>query len=450
MSSDSPTLVPPTAPTQAPSHPAPTPSGFHRLSVAQRRDWIQTLSAGVESSDLHVLDPATGLDLERAERMVENAVGVLGMPLGLCTNVHVNGRDFLVPMAVEEPSVIAAASHASKMLRAGGGVHAELSEPVMIGQIQVLDVADIHAGMARVRDAKADLITAANSQDPKLVELGGGAFDLMLRHLPPLGDDDPVGDMLVVHLMVNVQDAMGANAINTMCEHIAPTIADLTGGRVRLRILSNLADRRLVSVTGRVPFASLATKHNADGRAVARGIEEASVFAERDPYRAATHNKGIMNGIDAVLIATGQDWRAVEAGAHAWAARSGRYTAMAQWRVHDDGLVGTMTLPLAVGTVGGVTRVHPTVKLALRVASIDGADRLAAITAAVGLAQNLGALRALATEGIQHGHMRLHARNIAAEAGATPAEIDAVVDQMVRRGTIRTDAAQSILEELRQ
>lgn len=430
--------------------------GFYKLSIEERRALLGEL-LHLEAHELAALSSGShtaGLHDEQADKMVENAVGTLGLPLGVCTNVRINGRDFLVPMSVEEPSVIAAASHASKLIRASGGVVATVTPPHMIGQIQLLDVADLAAARSAILAAREDLIERANQCDPKLVELGGGAFDLELRELPPLGADDPCGTMLVVHLLVDVRDAMGANAVNTMCERLAPELECLTGGRVRLRILSNLADRRLVTVEGRVPFSALENKGAQSGQALARGIEEASVFAERDPYRASTHNKGIMNGIDAVLIAFGQDWRAVEAGAHAYAARDGRYTALATWRVESDAqghghLVGRMTLPMAVGTVGGVARVHPTVQVARRIAGIESAEQLAMVTAAVGLAQNLGALRALAAEGIQRGHMRLHARNVAAEAGASATEIDFVAARMAELGSIRLETAQQILETLR-
>jgi len=427
--------------------------GFYRLDMAARRARVTDV-LGLHCDELQVVASGAGLSDAQADHMVENALGVMGLPLGLCVNLQVDGRDHLVPMAVEEPSVVAACSYASKLLRAGGGVVAELTPPLMIGQIQVLDVADPVTATARVLGAKAELATLANSGHKGLVAAGGGVVDVEVRRLEPLGPSDPCGPMLVVHLVVDVRDAMGANAINTMCERLAPRIASLTGGRVGLRILSNLSDRRLVTVTGRVPISELEGKGCESGLLLARGIEEASVFAERDPYRAATHNKGIMNGVDATLIALGQDWRAVEAGAHAFAARSGRYTALATWRVEDDKssgekfLVGRLTLPMAVGTVGGVVHVHPTVRANRRVAAIESTSELAAIVTAAGLAQNLSALRALAAEGIQSGHMRLHARNVAIQAGAEGAQVQLVADLIADRRTVNLDAAKEALVEI--
>lgn len=438
--------------------------GFYRLSLAERRARVGEL-CGLDEAALKVL-AGNGLSAEQADRMVENALGVLGVPIGLCANLRVNSRDRLVPMAIEEPSVIAAASNAAKLLRGGSGIATEVSPALMIGQVQLLDVRDPTSAETAIARAKDELLAKANSAHPRLVGAGGGACDVEVHRLPPLDADDPVGPMLVVHIVVDVRDAMGANSINAMCERLAPRLEDLAGGRARLRILSNLTDRRTVRVRGVVPYATLERRGGsdrggsdrggdrrergaADGRELARGIEEASVFAERDPYRAATHNKGIMNGVDAVLLAFGQDWRAVEAGAHAFAARSGRYTALARWRVRDEGLVGEMELPLAVGTVGGVARVHPAVCLARDIAGIDSAADLASLTAAVGLAQNLGALRALAAEGIQRGHMRLHARNVATEAGARGGEVQLVAETIARAGTVNLSAARSVLQRLR-
>lgn len=420
-------------------------SGFYRLDMRARRARVAAIT-GVSEDDLEVLSSGNGLQDEQADRMVENVLGVMGLPIGLCVNLRVNGRDSLVPMAIEEPSVVAAASYASKLLRAGGGVTSEVSPPHMVGQIQLLDVPDSQAAERAVKAARGQLLQAANDGHPRLVAAGGGAVDLEVHHLAPLADD-PCGPMMVVHLIVDVCDAMGANAINSMCETIAPRIAELTDGRVGLRILSNLTDRRTVTVRGRVPFSALEGKGKSTGAVLARGIVEASVFAERDPYRAATHNKGVMNGIDSVLLAFGQDWRAVEAGAHAFAARNGRYTALARWRVEGEELVGELTVPMAVGTVGGVAGVHPVVQLTRRVAHVGGAAELAGLVAAVGLAQNLSALRALAAEGIQRGHMRLHARNVAVEAGAEGAEVDAVASHIAAQGTVNVDAAKEALRE---
>jgi degradative hydroxymethylglutaryl-CoA reductase len=421
---------------------------FYRLSMRERRDRIAERTE-LSPADAARFDASTGLTSAQADRMIENAVGVFGLPLGVCVNLRVDDRDVLVPMVVEEPSVLAACSFAAKLLRAGGGVRTELTEAVMIGQIQVLDVPDPVQAERALIEATPELLALADREHASLCAAGGGARGLEVRHLPKEEADDPCGAMLIVHLLADVRDAMGANAINSMCERLAPRVEELTGGRVGLRILSNLTDRRLVHVEGRVPFAELEGKGAESGEALARRIEEASVFAERDPYRACTHNKGIMNGVDAALVALGQDWRAVEAGAHAYAARRGRYEALARWRVEDGHLVGRMTLPLAVGTVGGVARVHPVVDVARRMAAIEDAKRLAAVCASVGLAQNLAALRALAAEGIQRGHMRLHARNVAVEAGAREDEIAEVARRIADGGRVNVREAEQVLRELR-
>ncbi|HJL16125.1 MAG TPA: hydroxymethylglutaryl-CoA reductase, degradative [Sandaracinaceae bacterium LLY-WYZ-13_1] len=421
---------------------------FYRLSMTERRARLAS-AADLTEAQARLLSPEAGLAEGQADRMVENAVGVFGLPLGVCVNLRVDGEDVLLPMAVEEPSVIAACSYAAKLLRAGGGITSEASDPIVVGQIQVLEVPDADAAERAVLDAEPELLALADAGHPRLVRAGGGARAIEVRRLPRERADDPCGDMLVLHLAVDVRDAMGANAINSMCERLAPRVAELTGGRVGLRILSNLTDRRTVTVTGRVPFAALEGKGAASGETLAKRIEEASVFAERDPYRACTHNKGIMNGVDAALIALGQDWRAVEAGAHAHAARDGRYGAMARWRVVDGHLVGRMTIPLAVGTVGGVAKTHPLVAVNRQIAGLDDAARLAAVCASAGLAQNLGALRALAAEGIQRGHMRLHARNVAVEAGAAEHEVLEVATRIADLGEVNARAAARVLAELR-
>jgi hydroxymethylglutaryl-CoA reductase len=416
-------------------------AGFYRLDVEGRRQRLVE-HAHLEPAELGAYEPGRSLTVEAADSMVENALGVFSLPMGVCVNMRLDGRDRLAPMVVEEPSVIAAASHAAKLLRAGGGVESHATDAIVAGQMQLLDVPDFDAAERAIMAASAELLDEANGLNRRLIAAGGGARSLEIRRLEPEGDDDPLGPMLVVHLDVDVRDAMGANIVNTMCEHLAPRLEGLTGGRARLRILSNLCDRRTVSVRGRVPLSTL-------GEDLATGIVEASVFAERDPYRAATHNKGIMNGVDAVMLATGQDWRAVEAGAHAYAARSGRYTALARWRVRDGALEGQMTLPLAVGTVGGIVRVHPSVQSSLRLAAIGSARDLATLAAAVGLAQNLGALRALAGEGIQTGHMRLHARNVSVEAGARGSEVELVSEIISRQRQVNLDRAREVLESLR-
>ncbi|MEM1023675.1 MAG: hydroxymethylglutaryl-CoA reductase, degradative [Myxococcota bacterium] len=421
-------------------------SGFHRFSLQERRDRLQKI-LGLTEAQMEKL--VTALSEGAADQMVENAIGVFGLPLGICTNLLLNGQARVAPMVVEEPSVIAAASFAAKLLRSGGGVHAQSTEAMMIGQIQLLDVPDAEAAERAIQHAALDLLAMANGGRRRLTAVGGGARSIEVRHLAPLGEDDPSGPMMIVHLMVDVRDAMGANAINSMCESLAPRLESVSGGRARLRILSNLSDGRTVTVRGRVPFESLENRGADSGEALARGIEEASVFAERDPYRAATHNKGIMNGIDAVLIALGQDWRAVEAGAHAFAAREGRYTALARWRVRADGLHGEMTLPMAVGTVGGVIKTHPAVQASFDLADITSAKDLGELAASVGLAQNLGALRALAAEGIQSGHMRLHARNVSVAAGAEGDEIPRVSEAIADAQEVNVDAARAVLDRLR-
>jgi hydroxymethylglutaryl-CoA reductase len=418
-------------------------SGFYKQSLDER------VAAVARWADLTVDEVATlrgamGGELARADHMIENVVGLHALPLGIAVNFVVNGRDVLVPMAIEEPSVVAGASFAAKLARVGGGFQANTSAPEMIGQLQVLDVADPWSARFELLAARDELLARANETDPVLVELGGGARDLEVRVL-----ETPVGPMLVVHLIFDCRDAMGANAVNTACEALAPRIEQITGGRVLLRILSNLADRRLARARCTVPVAALAFDDFA-GEEVAQGIVEAWAFAAADPYRAATHNKGIMNGVDAVVIATGNDWRAIEAGAHAYAARSGRYTSLSTWARDGDELIGTLEMPLALGTVGGATRVHPTAQVALKILDLANARQLAGIVAAVGLAQNMAALRALATEGIQRGHMRLHARQVAIAAGAQGEEIAHVVDRMTSTGAIRADRAEAILAELRQ
>ncbi|HOR00683.1 MAG TPA: hydroxymethylglutaryl-CoA reductase, degradative [Anaerolineae bacterium] len=419
--------------------------GFYDLSAEQRLAVVRTFAA-LGDSDTEALRGDGGLNLARAEQMIENVVGVFGLPLGVATNFGINGRDYLVPMAIEEPSVVAGASYAARLVREGGGFAAGSDAPVMIGQIQVLDVADPWLARSRLLAARERILELANAQDPVLTGLGGGAREVEAR----VFEASPVGPMLIVHLLYDVRDAMGANAVNTAAEALAPLIEETTGGRVNLRILSNLADHRLARAWGRIPLEALAHEGFA-GEQVGRGIVEAWAMAAADPYRAATHNKGIMNGIDAVVIATGNDWRAIEAGAHAYAARSGRYTTLSHWSLAGDGyLTGSLELPLAVGMVGGATKVHPAARAALKLLGVTSARELAQVIAAVGLAQNLAALRALAAEGIQHGHMALHARQVAMAAGATGALVARVAEQMVREGTVRLDRAEAILGVMRE
>ncbi len=420
-------------------------AGFYNLSVDERVEQIARW-AELTGDESAVLRGTMGLDITRADQMIENVVGLHALPLGIGVNFVVNERDVLVPMVVEEPSVVAGASFTAKLARAGGGFRATTTAPEMIGQLQVLDVADPWSARFDLLAARDELLALADETDPVMIKFGGGARDLEVRVL----EQTAAGPMLVVHLIFDCRDAMGANAVNTACETLAPRIEQITGGRVMLRILSNLADRRLARARCTIPVDALAFG-DFSGERVARGIVEAWAFAAADPYRAATHNKGIMNGVDAVVVATGNDWRAVEAGAHAYAARSGRYTSLSTWARDADGnLAGTLEIPLAVGLVGGATRVHPTARVALKILGVQTSSELAEIIVSVGLAQNLAALRALATEGIQRGHMRLHARQVAIAAGAVGDEVMQVVTRMASEGRIRSDRAEAILANLRQ
>ena len=417
---------------------------FSKLSPDERAQHLAKL-AGLSAEELAVLQDAGGLSVAQAALMVENVVGVYGLPLGIATNFCIDGRDRLIPMAIEEPSVVAGLSYAARLVRESGGFHTSVDQPLMIGQIQVLDVTDPYAGRQRLLAAKGQVLAKANEHDPVMVELGGGARDLEVRVV----SSSPVGPMLVVHLVYDVRDAMGANTVNTAAEALAPLIEQVTGGRVGLRILTNLADRRLARAWGVVPKEALAMEGLTPDEGVQR-LLEAYAFAIADPYRAATHNKGIMNGVDAVVMATGNDWRAIEAGAHAFAARDGSYKPLSAWERNAAGdLVGSIELPVAVGIVGGATRVHPKARVALRVLGVSSAQELAGIIATVGLAQNLAALRALAMEGIQRGHMKLHARQVAMAAGAEGDLVDRVAERLVREGAVRLDRAEAILAELR-
>ena len=411
-------------------------AGMRAMSPQARADAVKA-AAGLEQR----FDLAPALPLPRADGMIENVIGTFELPMAVATNFTVNGRDYLVPMAVEEPSVVAAASYMARIVRGCGGFQAEASRPVMRAQIQVLDIADTDAAKAAILDHVDALIEMANSRDRLLVELGGGCIGIELHEF----EQTPVGAMLVVHLLVDVRDAMGANTVNTMAEHLAPEIERLAGARGRLRILSNLADKRLVRAWTRVPASAL-DSGDLKGEQVAQGIIEAAALALVDPYRAATHNKGIMNGIDPVVVATGNDWRAIEAGAHAYAARDGRYGALSRWRLDDEGaLCGEIELPMALGLVGGATKTHPAAQAALRLLDVGSSGELAEVVAAVGLAQNMAALRALATEGIQKGHMRLHARNIAIAAGASGAVVDRVAAELAQSGDVSADHARRLL-----
>ncbi len=417
--------------------------GFYRLSVEARARVVAEW-AGLSAEEAALLERS--LTLSQADKMIENVIGLYPLPMGLAVNFLINGKDYLIPMVIEEPSVVAGASHAARLAREGGGFFAESDESLMIGQIQVLGLADLEAARAAVLAHKQRLLDLANQTDPVVVSLHGGAREVEVRLVP----ESPAGPMLVVHVLYDCRDAMGANMVNTACEALAPLVEEITGGRVNLRILSNLADRRLARARCVVPAHALETSEF-PGPAVVDRIVEAYALAAADPYRAATHNKGIMNGVDAVVLATGNDWRAVEAGAHAYAARDGRYRPLSIWEKDAEGnLVGRLEMPLALGIVGGATRAHSGARLALRILGVQSARELAAVVASVGLAQNLAALRALATEGIQRGHMALHARQVAIAAGAIGDEVDWVAEQMVAERAIRPDRAQALLAQRRR
>jgi hydroxymethylglutaryl-CoA reductase len=414
--------------------------GFYDLSIAERADTVAQW-AELTAEESAILEE--GLSSAQANQMIENVIGTHALPLGIAANFLINGRDYLIPMAIEEPSVVAGASFAGRLVRRGGGFSTSSAEPLMIAQMQVVEVADPWAARFDLLAAKQRLLDLADEIDPLIVSLGGGARDLEVRVIP----ESPIGPMLVTHLIYDCRDAMGANTLNTAAEALAPLVEEITGGRVVLRILSNLADRRLARAKCVLPAEILAFG-GYPGSLVVERIVEAYALAAVDPYRAATHNKGIMNGIDAVVIATGNDWRAVEAGAHSYAARSGRYTSLTTWEKDGSGnLIGTLELPLAVGIVGGATGVHPTAKVALRILGVETARELAEITAALGLAQNLAALRTLATEGIQRGHMELHAYQVAIAAGATGEVVEKVARQLVAERRIRLDRAREILDQ---
>jgi hydroxymethylglutaryl-CoA reductase len=418
---------------------------MRNLSPAERLEKVVE-AALIEAPAGEVLSAADALPVDRANGMIENVIGTFQLPLGVATNFQVNGQDYLVPMAVEEPSVVAAASYMARIVRGCGGFQTSSTDPIMRAQVQLLGLSDPHGARLAILAARDEIIAAANAKDPVLVKFGGGCRDVEVHVFPTSSR----GPMVVLHLLVDVRDAMGANTVNTMAEAIAPLVEKLTGGQVRLRILSNLADLRLARARIEVTEEALATK-DFSGRRMMEGIVDAYEFAAIDPYRAATHNKGIMNGVDPVVVATGNDWRAIEAGAHAYAARSGRYTSLTTWEISaTNTLVGTIEMPMALGLVGGATKTHPAAQAALQILNVASAVELAEVTVAVGLAQNMAALRALATEGIQRGHMALHARNIAIGAGATGAEIDAVAQRLAADHDVRAARAEEILAELRK
>lgn len=409
-------------------------SGFHKLTATQRAAEVIEF-AGLSQEDATLLTRPEALKMEIADHMIENVIGTFQLPIGVAMNFLINGKEYVIPMVVEEASVVAAASNAAKMARAAGGFTTSYSGDVMIAQIQCINTANPHFARQTILAHKGELLDLANAKDPVLVKITGGARDIEVRVV-----DSGIGPMVVTHLLVDTGDAMGANAVNTMAEAVAPAIEKLTGGTVKLRILSNLADHRLARATATF------TKEAIGGEDVVDGVVAAYAFAAADPYRAATSNKGIMNGVDPVVVATGNDWRAIEAGVHAYCARSGRYTSLTRWEKDADGnLTGCIEMPAPVGLVGGATKIHPAAKACVKLLGVQHASELAQIIAAVGLAQNFAALRALATDGIQKGHMKLHARNLATVAGASAEQLDAVVAQMVVNKKISVEYAKEVL-----
>jgi hydroxymethylglutaryl-CoA reductase len=414
-------------------------SGFYRQTPESRRTRLVE-SRWLDPEEAQACAGLGGFDEACADAMVENVIGLHGLPLGLALNFVVNGQDRLVPMSVEEPSIIAAASYAARLCAEGGGFTVTADEPITTAQVQLLDVPSLAEAETVLRTRSPELLAEANGLLGAMCARGGGARELEVRVLD--------ATTLVVHLHVDTRDAMGANLVNGLAEKLAPRLAALTGGRAGLKILTNLADRRKVYVRARVPAAALAFEGFPDGEAVRDAILEAHLFAELDPYRAVTHNKGVMNGVDAVLVACGNDWRAVEAGAHAYAARSGVYRPLTSWKKGSGGeLEGQLVMPLATSTVGGAARSHPGVKRALKLACVKGAVDLACVAAAAGLATNLSALKALSTEGIQKGHMALHARRVAAEVGAEGELVEIVAERLARERVYRPERAREILAE---
>ncbi|TCP27837.1 3-hydroxy-3-methylglutaryl-coenzyme A reductase [Scopulibacillus darangshiensis] len=413
--------------------------GFYNLAPNERLDLIADVSS-LNQDEKKLLSGLSPLSVKIADRMIENAIGFIPIPLGIAVNFKINGKDTFVPMATEEPSVVAAASHAAKLAHNTGGFVTSQSSSIMRGQIQVLNVPDPFHAMTCIYENKTKILEFCNEKDPTLVSLGGGAKDIEVNVIQSSGKP-----MVILHLLVDTKDAMGANAVNTMAESLAPMIESITKGKVNLRIISNLADKRLVRVR------ALFKKETVGGPDVVNNIISAYELAEVDPYRAATHNKGIMNGISAVVLATGNDTRAIEAGAHAYAARTGRYRSLSHWEANKEGdLVGSMEIPMAVGTIGGGTKSNPIASLALKILNVHTAEELSGVIAATGLAQNFAGLKALSTEGIQKGHMALHARNLATMAGAEDSIIDDIVQQAVREKDVRYDRILEIKNTIMQ
>ena len=416
--------------------------GFYKKKPSERLDYVKKF-AKLSDEETQAIGGYGALGEETANRMIENVVGTFPLPLGIAANFMVNKKEYMVPMAVEEPSVVAAATHMAKGTRETGGIKADSDDPVMIGQIQLVNLDDPFEAKKKIIEKRNEIIELANEQDPILVKFGGGCKNIEVRVL-----DSDTGPMVITHLLVDCRDAMGANAVNTMAEAVAPRLETITGGRVYLRIISNLAIYRKTRAKAVWPAEFLG------GEEVVDGIIEAFAFACADPFRVATHNKGIMNGIDPVVIATGNDWRAIESGAHTYGQWKEGHDSFTDWKKTADGdLQGTIEIPMAVGLVGGATATHPTAKACVKILDVKipgGASELSQIICAVGLCQNLGALRALASEGIQRGHMGLHARNLAVQAGAKENEIDKVAEMLKRSGTVRADVAEKFLAEIRE
>ncbi len=412
--------------------------GFYKKTPEERLKIVRDF-ADLTDEEVSIISNTGALSVDQADRMIENVIGTMPMTLGIAVNFLINGTDYLIPMATEEPSVVAAASNAAKIARQRGGFTTSSTDPVMIGQIQLTGVSDPEAARSAILKKKDEIIELCDSKDPMLVKYGGGARDVEVRVI-----STDRGPMVITHILVDCRDAMGANAVNTMAEAIAPLIERITGGKVYLRIISNLAKHRLARAE------AVFDRDLIGGEEVVEGILEAYEFAKADPFRAATHNKGVMNGISAAVIATGNDFRAIESGCHSYASMTGQYRPLTSYEKDADGnLIGRIEVPMAVGLVGGATKVHPTARVNVRILGVKTANELGEIFAALGLAQNFAALRALATEGIQRGHMSLHARNIAASAGAIGDEIDKVVEILVRERNVRMDRAEEILREIR-
>ncbi len=424
-------------------------TGFYKLSIEKRLQVLKE-KCGLNNEEIELLRVEGSLKTELANNMIENVIGTYGLPLGIATNFLINNREYMIPFVIEEPSVVAAASYGAKLARAGGGFIAESDQPIMIGQIQLTKVPLIEDAQKKILEKKKEIIEYANTVDPMvIVKFGGGLRDIKTRIV-----DSSVGQMLIIHLLVDCRDAMGANAINTLAETLAPQFEELSGGKARLKIISNLAINRKARARAvwKKEVLEESTKGTMKGNDVVDGIIEAWAFAAADLFRATTHNKGIMNGIDAVVIATGNDWRAVEAGAHAFAAIDGKYKPLTKYYKDKNGdLVGEIELPISIGLVGGATKVHPTAKIAIKILNVKSSEELSQVIASVGLSQNFAALRALSSEGIQKGHMRLHARNIAIQAGATTAiEIEKVVNALSESKKFTIDLAKKILDESRE